>query len=224
MKRAYSIKAQARKATIYLYDVIDWMGDNAKAFASDLLAVGEIDEIALHINSPGGDVFDGLAIYNTLLAHKARKVVYIDGVAASIASVIALAGDEIHIAANATVMIHNPWGFAMGDAAEMRKQADLLDKVAESIIGTYATRTGQSSEQIATWMAAETWMGADEAVARGFATHKVEAHRMAAQWQGFNLRAYALKPKSEQQAPELISTPLRDLWESRLRSTDASRK
>jgi len=67
-------------------------------------------------------------------------------------------------------------------------------------------------------------MGADEAVARGFATHKVEAHRMAAQWQGFNLRAYALKPKSEQQAPELISTPLRDLWESRLRSTDASRK
>ena len=165
--------ARGSRGEIWLYDQI---GDNfwgegvsAKTFQHELTALGRVDTINLHINSPGGDVFDGLAIYNQLKAHPARIVVDIDGLAASIASVIAMAGDEIRIAANAMMMIHNPHGMAIGDADEMQRVAALLTQIKASLADTYAARTQQPRAKLAAWMDDETWLPAETAVQHGFA-------------------------------------------------------
>jgi ATP-dependent protease ClpP protease subunit len=164
------VKAAASSAEIYLYDSIgSWFGISAKQFVADLKALGDVKTIDLHINSDGGDVFDGRAIYSQLAQHKARIVVHVDGIAASIASLIAMAGDEIRMADGAFMMIHNAWGLSIGDAAEMRRMADLLESVNSTIQDTYAARTKQSIADLKTWMDAETWMTGEEAVDRGFA-------------------------------------------------------
>jgi ClpP class serine protease len=134
----------------------------------------------LHINSPGGEVFDGITIYNLIKQHPANVTTYIDGLAASIASVIALAGDSVIMAENALYMIHNPWGFAMGDATEMRKTADLLDKVAGSLVTAYTSKTGKPDDDIQTLLDAETWMTAQEAKDAGFIDEISEQMDMAA--------------------------------------------
>lgn len=178
----YSIKAKANKeAEIWLYEEIGgWVGVSAKKFADDLKALGDLTKITLRINSPGGDVFDGNAIYNILKQHKARVEVFVDGLAASIASIVAMAGDEITIAENAMMMVHAPWTFAMGNADDLRKTIDMLDKVAETIVVTYARRTKKDEQAIKDLMAAETWMTADEAIANGFADKTAEANQIAA--------------------------------------------
>lgn len=186
-KQWYTINAKADKdsAEILIYDEIgpDFWGDGmsvgAKQFREDLKALGEIKVLNVRINSPGGDVFDGTAIYNTLRSHKAKVVVHIDGIAASIASVIAMAGDEIIAPANAMMMIHNPSGMAMGTAADFRKMADALDKVAESIVAAYA-RTGQEKDKLFALMEAETWMTAADAAEMGFVDTVTEEARYAA--------------------------------------------
>src|SRR5690606_2370550 len=119
-------------------------------------------------------VFEGNAIYNALVRHPARAEADIDGIAASIASVIAMAGERIHIAANAFIMVHNPRGVVWGEAADMRKMAGTLDTVRGSLVGTYARRTGRDTAQIEAWMDAETWFNAEEAVEFGFADEIVE--------------------------------------------------
>jgi ATP-dependent Clp protease, protease subunit len=166
-------KAAGSRGEIWLYDQIGesfWgEGISAKTFQKELAALGRVTTINLRINSPGGDVFDGLAIYNQLAAHPARVIVDIDGLAASIASVIAMAGDEIRIAANAMMMVHNPHGMAMGDANEMQRVAALLSQVKGSLADTYAARTSQPRAQLEAWMDDETWMVADTAVQYGFA-------------------------------------------------------
>jgi HK97 family phage major capsid protein len=125
--------------------------------------------LVVRINSPGGDVFDGVAIYNLIRNFKGKKTVCIDGLAASAASMVAMAGDTIEIASNATMMIHEAWGMAVGNASDMRETADLLDKVTkDNVLATYK-RTGQTDAQLAAWMAEETWMNAEECVARRFA-------------------------------------------------------
>ena len=158
-------------AEVWIYEEIgtDFWGEGltAKQFVTDLAAL-EVDHIALHINSPGGSVFDGQAIYNALERHPATVTSYIDGVAASIASVIALAGDHVEMAENALFMIHDPHGFAMGTAAEMRQMAGILDKVGDTILGVYERKTDINREKIAADMAAETWFTAAEAVAAGY--------------------------------------------------------
>lgn len=178
----YSIKAKANKeAEIWLYEEIGgWVGITAKKFAEDLKALGDLTKITLRINSPGGDVFDGNAIYNILKQHKARVEVFVDGLAASIASIVAMAGDEITIAENAMMMVHAPWTFAMGNADDLRKTIDMLDKVAETIVVTYSRRTKKDEKEIKDLMAAETWMTADEAIANGFADKTAEANQIAA--------------------------------------------
>ncbi|WP_313687581.1 head maturation protease, ClpP-related, partial [Pantoea sp.] len=124
------MKASGQSAAdIYIYDEIGYWGVTAQSFAASLKALGDIDHINLHIHSPGGDVFDGIAIYNLLNAHSATKTVYIDGLAASMASVIAMVGNPIIMPENAMMMIHKPWGITGGDANDMRDYADLLDKV-----------------------------------------------------------------------------------------------
>lgn len=170
MKR-FEIRAKGPKtAEIWIYQEIGryYEGLTAKQFAEDLKKLGARDEILLHLNSPGGDVFDGIAIYNILKQNQAKTTVSIEGIAASIASVIAMAGDKINIAANAMMMIHPAWGLAIGNAEEMRKTADMLDKVDASILTTYVNRTGKDEKEIWQLMEAETWMTAQDALEKGF--------------------------------------------------------
>jgi ATP-dependent Clp endopeptidase proteolytic subunit ClpP len=153
-------------AEVLLYDEIGAFGVNAKSFADSLKAV-TAKNINLRINSPGGSVFDGTAIYNTLKAHPARVVTHIDGLAASIASLIALAGDEVRIASNGFFMIHNARGAALGEKGDMRKLADVLDKIDQTLARTYAQKTGKSEAEMKAAMDAETWYTAQEAKAVG---------------------------------------------------------
>ena len=172
----YSIKAKANDtAEISIYDEIGFWGVSAASFAQDLKDCGNnIKQINLHIHSPGGDVFDGIAIYNLLKNHPANVTVYIDGLAASMASVIAMAGNEVIMPENAMMMIHKPWGIQGGDAEDMRKYADLLDKVENTLIPAYANKTGKTPEELAEMLSAETWLNGKECVEQGFADKLAE--------------------------------------------------
>ena len=179
------IRAAKDDAEIMIYDAIgaDFWGDGvtAKGFDKDLKALGSPKKITVRINSGGGDVFDGVAIFNTLARHPARKVVEVDGLAASAASVIAMAGDEIRMGEGAFLMIHNAWGFAMGNAAEMRRTATLLDSVSGQLAEIYARRTGRKAAEVVRMMDAETWMDAETAIAEGFAERRSDSSvKMAA--------------------------------------------
>ena len=172
MRKWFEIVNKADKAEIWIYEQIGedfWSGGGttAKGFQKELASIksGQID---LHINSPGGEVFDGLAIYNLLKQHPANITTYIDGLAASIASVIALAGSEVFMAENALFMVHNPWGHIAGDAKEMRQMADTLDKVRGSILQAYISKTGKTETELTDMMDAETWLTSDEAAEMGF--------------------------------------------------------
>lgn len=164
----YSIKNSAEGAEVLIYDEIGYFGVTANDFAKDLQGL-DTPSIKLRLNSPGGEVFDGIAIYNALKSHKAKVTTHVDGLAASIASVIAMAGDEIVMARNATMMIHDGHGLAVGNAKDMREMADLLDKTSNNIADIYAQRTGKSQDHFRELMLAETWFSADEAVAAGLA-------------------------------------------------------
>ena len=172
----YSIKAKANDtAEISIYDEIGFLGVSAASFAQDLKDCGNnLKQINLHIHSPGGDVFDGIAIYNLLKNHPANVTVYIDGLAASMASVIAMAGNEVIMPENAMMMIHKPWGIQGGDAEDMRKYADLLDKVENTLIPAYANKTGKTPEELAEMLSAETWLNGKECVEQGFADKLAE--------------------------------------------------
>jgi len=167
----YTITNKADKAEIWIYEMIGqdfWTGDGvtAKTFQEDLSKI-KASQIDLHINSPGGDVFDGNTIYNLLKQHPANVTTYIDGLAASIASVIALAGDQIYMAENALFMMHNPSGLVIGQASDMRKMADTLDKVRDSLSKVYSGKTGKDESEINALLEAETWLNADEAMELG---------------------------------------------------------
>lgn len=169
----YRMLAKKDRGEIYLYGPIgaDWFGDgvSAKMFSDDLKSLGAVSAIDVRINSEGGDVFAGKAMYSLLKDHKAKVVVHIDGLAASAASFIAMAGDEIEIAEGAFVMIHDAYGGCRGRASDMRAYADLLDSVNSSIVDTYVSRTKNDAASIKKWMDDETWMSGKDAVARGFA-------------------------------------------------------
>jgi ATP-dependent Clp protease protease subunit len=168
--------SKASSAELVIYGEIGgwWDGIDAAQTIKDLSAL-DVDQIDVRLNSPGGVVFDGVAIYNALAQHKANITVNIEGVAASIASVIAMAGDEIRIGEAANVMIHKPWSFAFGDAGEMRKEADVLDTLEAGIIDIYAARTGADRKQLQDWVAAETWFRGQAAIDAGFADSLVPA-------------------------------------------------
>lgn len=182
MKSWYSISAKAElsQTEISIFDEIGYWGVSAKQFIGDLKSVPANHNILLRIHSPGGEVFDGNAIANALKRHPGGVTVQIEGLAASMATVIALAGSPVKMAANGFYMIHNPWGVAMGDAGDMREQAELLDKIQTGIVNAYADKSGQTVEQVQAWMDAETWFTADEALAAGFIDEITDAHKMAA--------------------------------------------
>jgi ATP-dependent Clp protease protease subunit len=170
--RGKPVAKKGQEAEIYIYDQIGlgFFGDGVDPSA----LVSEIDGISadtLHvrINSPGGSVFDGYAIYNAIKRFKGQVTVHVDGLAASIASVIAMAGDEIRMGEGSFFMIHDPWTMAFGTAEEFRKTADSLEKIRESILGTYERRADLSREEISRMMQEESWMDAAEAVEMGFA-------------------------------------------------------
>lgn len=179
----YRMAAKADRGEIYLYDIIGagWLGGiSARQFAKDLKALGAVKTIDVRINSDGGDVFDGRAMYTLLAEHPARIVVHVDGLAASIAALIAMAGDEVRMADGTMLMIHNAWGLAIGEAKEMRQTADLLDSVSATIRDTMAKRSGNTPDDVQAWMDAETWMTADVAKDRGFADVVTEPVKAAA--------------------------------------------
>lgn len=152
-----------------------WLEDDVtpKLFKEELAT--HTGDITVRINSPGGDVFAGVSIYNMLREYNGRVVVKVDGLAASIASLIAMAGDEIVMLPGAMMMVHKPWTIAAGNADELGRAVEMLEKTCESMIPVYASRTGLSEEKIEELLAAETWMTAAEAVELGFATEAVEA-------------------------------------------------
>jgi ATP-dependent protease ClpP protease subunit len=163
----------ARAPTLYLYDVlgVDMFGGVlAKQVIDDLRALGDVPELAVRINSPGGDVFEGIAVYNAIARFPANVTVHIDGIAASAATLVAMAGNRIAIAENAMVMVHRPWTAVMGDSPELRRQAEILDKAWSSMLTTYQRRTGRRAATVEQKVAGgEWWMTAAEAVAEGFA-------------------------------------------------------
>lgn len=195
MREWFRIKAKAEGETVAHIDILDFIGTwgeefwgdvvTAKSFVEALAKLPEaVKTIRIAVNSPGGDVFAAITIANALRdqrASKGRRVeMVVEGIAASSASVLLMAGDTIEMADNALLMIHNPWSWAIGTADEMRKSAESLDKVRDTIITTYQWQSSLSAEEIGALMQAESWMDADEAIANGFATSKVEGLRAAA--------------------------------------------
>lgn len=158
-----------QSADVYIYDFIGEFGVSAPAFLAQIQAL-KVPCLNVHVNSGGGSVFDGLAIYNGLVAHSAKVICYIDGIAASIASVICMAGDEIIMAENAFMMIHQVSTESNGNAGQMRTQAEFMDKLDASIVNIYAARTGGDPEVIAVMMGAETWLNAEDALDLCFCT------------------------------------------------------
>lgn len=160
-------------AKLYLYDVIDsWGGSwgvSAKEFNAALTEIGDVSQINLHVNSPGGECYEGIAILNGLRRHPANVTAIVDGIAASAASFIACGADEVVMARNSEMMIHDAWGIALGPAADMHAAGDRLDKISNNIASVYATKAGGTDQTWREYMLAETWYSADEAVAAGLA-------------------------------------------------------
>lgn len=184
MGTGYSIKAKSSiEGEIFIYeDVGDsfFGGITAKQFADDLKGLGSVKTINLHINSSGGDVFDGLAIYRLLVENEAKVISFIDGLAASIASVIAMAGNEIRISQSGFLMVHEAWGRVIGNSTDMMEMAAILEKTTNSVADVYIKRTKKKKEKVYQWLKAETWFNAEEAIANGFADTMMENLQVAA--------------------------------------------
>jgi len=163
----YNMAAQGEsEAEISIYGPIGGFDINAKDFAEDLKGI-EAETIHLRVDSPGGSVIDGISIFNALQRHPAKVITHIDSLAASMGSVVAMAGNEIRMANNALLMIHEPWTVAMGNADELRKNADTLEKMSGNILQAYS-RSQYTPEEVADLMKSETWMTAQEALDAGF--------------------------------------------------------
>ena len=181
------MSADEKSADVFIYgEIVSYQWDEsdttASSFKKELDSLGEVSSINLYINSPGGSVFEGVAIHNMLKRHKASVTVHVDALAASIASVIAMAGDTVVMPKNSMLMIHNPWTFAMGNAAELRKVADDLDRIGGSAFQTYMQKAGDklSDTTLQEMLDAETWLSADEAYEFGLCDIVEEANQMAA--------------------------------------------
>lgn len=204
-----SIRAEASDDAlhVYVYDVIDaWWGASAASLIEALAGAGD-RQVHLHINSPGGDVFEARAMASAIVAHPGNVISHIDGLAASAATYLALAADEVRITDGGLFMVHNSWTLAYGDKAELRSTADLLDKIDGTILADYARRTGAAADQVKAWMDAETWFTAQEALDAKFVDaidpntkRDAGAQDSAARW---NLSAYANAPRIEEPQPDL---------------------
>ncbi|MFI9154497.1 head maturation protease, ClpP-related [Streptomyces sp. NPDC053367] len=184
----------ADEAEVMLYDEVGgWLGATADDFINDLRGI-TASNILLRVNSPGGQVYEGIAIANALRAHPASVTVQVDGIAASIASVIAMAGDRVRMMPNAMLMLHDASGLTVGNAADHRETAELLDKISGNIADAYAARAGGTRDEWRQVMVQETWYTAEEAVAAGLADEVVPTPKRGGDApemnQQFDLTAY----------------------------------
>lgn len=194
MNNWYQIKAQANKhADVYIYDYIGDYGVEAKRFVMELQAL-DVEQINLRINSPGGSVTDGFAIYNALHRHPAKIIAHIDSLAASMASIIALTGETVHMADNAFYMIHRPWAYAVGDAEELSKIIEILDKNEAKIVNIYHQKSNLADDKIKAMMYETSWLTAAEAKEYGFIDEITEA---------VNIAAY-VKPNQYKNTPQTL--------------------
>ena len=216
MKTWFDIKAAAggeKQTEVMIFDEIGLWGVTAKDFATALKEIPEDHAITVRINSPGGSVFDGYAIFNALKARSAQITTKIEGLAASMASVIALAGSKVTAAANSIVMIHNPWSGVSGDSDDLRKMADLLDKLTGQLVGIYAAKTGLPEADVRAAMDAETWFTGAEAQEWGLVDEVTDEIQAVASFDVSRFRnapkALAEKPApiaAEPQQPDAIAT------------------
>lgn len=190
-KKFWEMKMSAngdKSADIYIYGEVtkyaweEYGEVSSTTFKQELDELGDVEVINLHINSPGGSVFEGITISNMLKMHKARVNVYVDALAASIASVIAMCGNVIYMHKNSMMMIHHAWDFVMGNAKQLRKAADDLDKISKSSCQAYLDRSGGklTEEKLQELLDAETWLSADEALSFGLCDQVLEANQAAA--------------------------------------------
>jgi len=169
MSKWFEVIAKATIGEVYIYGEIDdfkWWGDEVTPtdIKDELAKLKDVDEVNVYVNSPGGGVFAGVAIYNELKRINKPVTAYIDGIAASIASLVVLAADRVVMPSNAMLMIHNPWSMIAGNANEMRDMADKLDKITEStLIPTYQAKTGLKVDKLKELLDAETWLCGEEA-------------------------------------------------------------
>jgi ATP-dependent protease ClpP protease subunit len=179
-KAWYRLRAARKTAELLIYSEIGAWGKSVAELLAELEALGDKDTINLRINSPGGDVFEAMAMHNGLARQSAKVIVHIDGLCASAATLVALAGDEIRMADNAMWMIHEPWTALVGNAEDFEKKAGLLDTLADAVVDIYARKTGADPDDIRDWMRAETWYTAEQALAAGFIDAITEPLKMVA--------------------------------------------
>jgi len=188
----YKIEAKDddNNAEIIIYDVVGWPYIDAFDLIRNLGTI-KAKNISVRINSPGGDVFDGVAIFNALKEHPAHVTTKIEGLAASIASIIALAGDEVQAHKNAMYMVHDPWVLAAGNQYDLREIADILEKISGNMVDIYSQNSNIGKKEIREMLKAETWFTAKEAKERGFIDTIIDGKAVKAQ---FDLSMYANAP------------------------------
>ena len=208
IKQPVNFARNADESTIYIYDVIssDW-GLGAMDVISAIAQAGEAKTLHVHINSPGGDIFEGRAIMAALKAFKGKTIAHIDSLCASAATSIALACEEVEMSDGAFFMIHNASGLVWGDKSDMREMADLLEKLEGAIVNDYISKTGKSSDEVVAWMNAETWFTASEALEHGFVDRITPTKSKAEN--AWNLSAYNHAPAelTTEPAVEPITDP-----------------
>jgi ATP-dependent Clp protease, protease subunit len=188
----FRIENRSDSTEIFVYDAIgDFFGVQATEFVKEIGAI-ESENIKLRINSPGGDVFEAKAIASAIRSHPAQITAQIDGLAASAATTVALAADQVHMTEGSFFMIHNAWTMMMGNADELRDMAGVLDKVDDSIVADYHRKTGASEETIVAWMNDETWFNDAEALEHGFVD--LVLHHEAPAKNQWDLSAYENTP------------------------------
>lgn len=191
-------EADGTQATVYLHGVIGgWWGDIDETEFIKTLAGLNVDVIHLRIDSPGGDVFAARSMMTAINQHKAKVIAHVDGLAASAATGICMACNEVEITQGAGFMIHNAWTIALGNKTDMRDAASLLEKIDAGLVNDYARRTGKTADEIVGWMDAETWFTADETVEHGFADRVVEVVGKRGSSNAWNLSAYKNAPTAQ---------------------------
>lgn len=194
-------ESSGSEATIYLHGIIGgWWGDIDETMFAQAMAGMDVETIHLRVNSPGGDVFAARTMMTTIAQHNAKVIAHVDGLAASAASGICMACDEVEMSTGAQMMIHEGWTLTIGNKREHRKTGDLLESIDAALVDDYARRTGLAADELVAMLEEETWFTADEAVEKGFADRKVEVVRSSSK-NTWNLSAYKNAPKPEA-APE----------------------
>lgn len=206
-KSWYTITNLSKDETeVFIYDEIGFWGVTAADFIKDIRDIST-PKITLRINSPGGDVFDGVAIYNAIRRQDAEVNVFIDGLAASAASFIAMAGDTVTMSPKSQMMIHDAWGLVIGPADDMRKMADMLDKTSDNIASIYADRAGGTVEEWRGKMRDESWFSDQEAVDAGLAD-RIDGEKMPEKMpKKMSMKNEAEEPPQSEPEPEPDEEP-----------------